>query len=96
MKMIDWNCFFLGRGGVEYYKMVVLQVIAEKMKLCFYLHVGKILSHRIFPSGWTLKCVYSICHQVLFELTKEGRKVKGWDMYNVCEMRHGYRVTRNP
>jgi len=42
------------------------------------------------------KCLYSTCHQILLDLTKEGRKVKAWDMYSACDMRHGYRVTRNP
>ena len=39
---------------------VGLHVIAEKMKICSYLQVGKILIHRIFPTGWeNFKCSYS-------------------------------------
>jgi hypothetical protein len=37
------------------------------------------------------KCLYSMS----LELTKERRKVNGWVIYNACDMRHGYRVTRN-
>ena len=52
--------FFFGVGGGEYYKKVGLRVIAENMKLCSYLHIGKILSHRIFPSVWTILSVYIV------------------------------------
>jgi hypothetical protein len=40
-------------GGFEYSKKVGLRV-SEKMKICSYLHVGKILTHRMCPTGWTI------------------------------------------
>jgi hypothetical protein len=50
MKMIYWVWFFGDWGGGGYSKMIDLRV-AEKMKICSYLHVGKILYHRMFPKA---------------------------------------------
>jgi hypothetical protein len=37
---------------------VDVRVIAEKMKICSYLHVEKILIRKVFPKGWTIfKCL---------------------------------------
>jgi len=30
------------------------------MEMCSYLHVGKILIHRMFPTGWTISSVYTV------------------------------------
>jgi len=60
----------LGGGGgvvVEDSNKVKLHVIAEMMKICFYLQVGKILTLRMFPTSWDdFKCscsrIYLIWH----------------------------------
>ena len=53
--MIDWDSLSELGGGDS--KKVGLCVIAEKMKICSYVHVGNILTHRIFPTGWTVSSV---------------------------------------
>ena len=45
-EMIYCDCFLgIGGGGGDSNEKVGLQVIAEKMKICSCLHVGKILIH---------------------------------------------------
>jgi hypothetical protein len=57
MKVI--YCDFLW-GGLEGSNKVKLHVIAEMIKICSYLQVGKILTHRIFLTGWDdFKCLCS-------------------------------------
>ena len=56
MKMIYWDCFLWAGGCWGYSKKVGLRV-AEKMKMCSYLHMGKIITHRMFPTGWTISSV---------------------------------------
>jgi len=30
------------------------------MKICSYLHVGKVLTHRMFPTGWMISSVFIV------------------------------------
>ena len=67
MKMFCCHCFFLGVGGrwCVVWRVCArwfsLQVIAEKMKIHSYIHVGKkICIYWMFPKGCTnSKCLYS-------------------------------------
>jgi len=56
-----------GGVGEDSDKKVGLGVIAEKMKIYSYIHVGKVHIHRMFPKGWTNSKglygrIYLICH----------------------------------
>jgi hypothetical protein len=54
--------FFLGGGGhvLEDFNKGKVPVIAEMIKLCSYLQVGKILIRRMFQTGWDdFKCLCS-------------------------------------
>jgi len=43
----------IGGVGEHSNKNIGLGVIAEKMKIYSYIHVGKIHIHRMFPKDWT-------------------------------------------
>jgi len=30
------------------------------MEICSYKHVGKIITHRVFPTGWTISSVHTV------------------------------------
>jgi hypothetical protein len=47
-------------GGENSNKKISLWVIAEKMEICSYLHVGKTITYRVFLTGWTVSSVYTV------------------------------------
>jgi hypothetical protein len=58
-----------------------LQLIAEEMKICSYIHVGKeIYIHQMFPKDWTFtnclyRKIYLICHP---------QDWRGTGLLNIC------------
>jgi len=64
MKVIYCD-FLLGGGVIEDSNKVKLHVIAEVIKICSYLQVGKILTLRMFQTGWDyFKCLCSIISSI--------------------------------
>jgi len=62
-----------GVVGEDFNKKVILWVIAEKMKIYSYIHVGKIYIHRIFPEAWTnSKGLYSRIYLIWHQLDWKG------------------------